>query len=138
LGGLQIPTKSLITNKLVSDILGTVEAKDGMYKVTIGFKTTMSCGCDVGKDRGVNTWAAFGDTDDTAVVDGDFAVHEGDLQLVLKSLRASKINFVAIHYPMTEESPRILFLHYWGIGKAVDLAKAIKKALDAEKMIVEK
>ena len=28
------------------------------------------------------------------------------------------------------EEPRILFLHYWGRGKAADLATAVKKALD--------
>jgi hypothetical protein len=31
---------------------------------------------------------------------------------------------------MTSESPRILFLHYWGRGKAADLASTIKHALD--------
>jgi hypothetical protein len=49
---------------------------------------------------------------------------------VLKALRASGINIVAIHSHMTQESPRILFLHYWGRGKAVDLATAVKKAVD--------
>jgi hypothetical protein len=48
----------------------------------------------------------------------------------LKSLRASGINVVAIHHHMSGETPRILFLHYWGRGKAVDLAAAVKKALD--------
>jgi hypothetical protein len=81
---------------------------------------------------GVNTWAAFAGSDDHAVVDGDFAVHEGDLQAVLKSLRATNINVVAIHQHMIEESPRILFLHYWGKGKAVDLAQAVKAALDSQ------
>ena len=31
---------------------------------------------------------------------------------------------------MTKENPRILFLHYWGRGKAADLATAVKRALD--------
>jgi hypothetical protein len=30
---------------------------------------------------------------------------------------------------MTHETPRILFFHYWGRGKAKDLANAIKGAL---------
>ncbi len=37
---------------------------------------------------------------------------------------------------MTVESPRILFLHYWGKGKAVDLAKGVKAALNAQAAIV--
>jgi hypothetical protein len=34
-----------------------------------------------------------------------------------------------IHRHMIEEKPRILFLHYWGKGKAIDLANGIKSAL---------
>jgi hypothetical protein len=79
---------------------------------------------------GVNTWAAFGGTDSDAVVDGDFAVAESELQPVLKSLRGAGIQIVAIHSHMTGESPRILFLHYWGRGTADSLATSVKKALD--------
>ena len=52
------------------------------------------------------------------------------MQRVLKALRAGNINIVAIHSHMTGESPRILFLHYWGRGKAADLAAILKHALD--------
>jgi hypothetical protein len=79
---------------------------------------------------GVNTWAAFLGSDDNAVVDGDFAMAESELQNVLKTLRAGGINIVAIHHHMSGETPRILFLHYWGRGKAADLAGTVKKALD--------
>jgi hypothetical protein len=79
---------------------------------------------------GVNTWAAFAGTDDSAVVDGDFAVSESELQPVLKALRSAGINIVAIHHHMTGETPRILFLHYWGRGPASGLAKSIKNALE--------
>jgi hypothetical protein len=105
-------------------------AKDGMYKAVMGRKATAACGCSVGKAMGVNTWAAFAGTDENAVVDGDFAVSEVELQPVLKSLRASGINIVAIHHHMTGETPRILFLHYWGRGAAANLAKAVKTAVD--------
>ena len=80
---------------------------------------------------GVNTWAAFAGTDDNAVVDGDFAVTEDELQPALKALRQAGINIVAIHSHMTHESPRILFFHYWGRSKAKDLANAIQGALVA-------
>jgi hypothetical protein len=64
------------------------------------------------------------------VVDGDFAMLESELQNVLRALRAAGINIVAIHQHMTGETPRVLFLHYWGIGKTVDLARALRAALD--------
>jgi hypothetical protein len=78
---------------------------------------------------GVNTWAAFAGSDDNAVVDGDFAVTEDELQAALKALRAGGINIVAIHSHMTHEQPRILFFHYWGKGSAKKLAEAIQGAI---------
>jgi len=81
------------------------------------------------KEMGVNTWAVFAGTDDNAAVDGDIAVLEDELQPVLKSLRTAGINIVAIHHHMTHESPRILFLHYWGRGPASKLAESLQRAL---------
>ena len=68
------------------------------------------------------------------MVDGDFAMLESELQTVLKTMRAEGINIVAIHQHMTEETPRYVFLHYWGKGKAVDLARAVKKALSTQRL----
>jgi hypothetical protein len=79
---------------------------------------------------GVNTWAAFAGSDDTAVVDGDFAMLEPELQGVLKALRGAGIAIVAIHQHMAGEQPRILFLHYWGVGPTTSLAKGLRAALD--------
>ena len=56
-----------------------------------------------------------------------------ELQPVLKALRGGGVNVVAIHNHMTGESPRIMFLHYWGLGRAVDLARTLKSALDKTK-----
>jgi hypothetical protein len=36
---------------------------------------------------------------------------------------------------MTDETPRLLFLHYSGKGKAAYLASAVRKALDAQRAI---
>jgi hypothetical protein len=100
-----------------------------MVKFVFGREVTMACGCTAGAEMGVNTWAAFAGTDDNALVDGDFAMTESELQPALRSLRADAVNIVAIHHHMTGETPRIIFLHYWGRGKAVDLAAALKRAL---------
>ena len=121
--------KNSITAAALNEIFAMQgEAKDGMVKFTIGKKSTMG-GMQIGKEIGVNTWAAFAGTDDNAIVDGDFAVTEDELQPALKTLRKGGINIVAIHSHMTHESPRILFLHYWGRGPAKDLANAVKGAL---------
>jgi hypothetical protein len=129
----EIPAKSSITASSLQELLGTKgETNNGMFKVVIGRKAKMPCGCEATKEMGVNTWAAFAGSDDNAVVDGDFAVLEDELQPVLKSLRHSGVNIVAIHHHMTRETPRTLFLHYWGKGRAVDLASAVQRALQAQ------
>ena len=105
------------------------DLKDGVYKVVVG-RTTRMLGGVMGSTMGVNTWAAFAGSDDQAVVDGDFAMLESELQPVLKALRGAGIAIVAIHQHMTGESPRIIFLHYWGLGSTVGLAKGVLAALD--------
>jgi hypothetical protein len=125
-GGTSLPEKNSITAAPLNEIFGMQgEAKDGMAKFTIGRPATMH-GVKIDKDMGVNTWAAFAGSDDNAVVDGDFAVTEDELQPVLRSLLKEKINIVAIHQHMTHEEPRIMFFHYWGRGRAKDLAQAVK------------
>jgi len=133
-GAPALPDASAITGKTVADILGVEgQANQGMYKVVIGRNASAACGCEVTKEMGVNTWAAFAGADDNAVVDGDFVVLEAELQGVLKALRKADIDVVAIHHHMTGETPRLLFLHYWGRGRVDTLAKAVKSALATQK-----
>lgn len=128
-----VPTANTISARQLDEVFGIQgTSKDGMYKAVFGRTVKMSCGCEVGKEMGVNTWAAFAGSDEFALVDGDFAVLEDELQQVLKLLRKSGIHVVAIHHHMISESPRMLFLHYWGVGKAIDLARGVKSALAAQ------
>ena len=124
------PAKTTLNPDLIAEILGVKgDLAKGVYKVTVGRTTSMN-GHDMGKSMGVNSWAAFAGSDDRAVVAGDVAMHEDELQSVLKTLRANRIDIVAIHNHMTGESPRIVFLHYWGIGSTRDLATGVKAAFD--------
>jgi hypothetical protein len=124
------PSKSTLDPKRLEAILGaSSDTKNGVTKFTVGRDTTMH-GATVGNTMGVNTWAAFAGSDEKAVVDGDFAMYEPELQGVLKALRGADIEVVAIHQHMAGETPRVLFLHYWGLGKPADLAKGLRSALD--------
>ncbi len=130
--GGKIGVPSAISVEPLEAILGTKgQTKDGMLKVVFGRPATMH-GIPIGKEMGVNTWAAFAGTDREAVVDGDFAIGENELQTTLKTLRKEGLNIVAIHQHMTHEEPRILFLHYWGTGEAVHLAQSLRNAVDAQ------
>lgn len=128
-GAAALPEKSAITPEPLNAIFGmSGEVNNGMVKFTMGRAAKMH-GTAINNTMGVNTWAAFAGTDDNAVVDGDFAVTEDELQPALKALRAVDVNIVAIHSHMTHEEPRILFFHYWGRGPAKQLADAVKGAL---------
>jgi hypothetical protein len=126
--------QSAIDPKPIHAVLGYPgELNKGIFKVSIGRETKMH-GMAMGNAMGVNTWAAFAGTNEKAMVDGDFAVLENELQGVLKALLKANIQIVAIHNHMTEEKPRIIFLHYWGVGAAVNLAKGLRNALDRTKI----
>src|SRR5437660_4106775 len=123
-----LPEQNSIATDPLSKIFGAQgEAKDGMVKFTFGRPATMH-GVKIDNTMGVNTGPAFAGSDDNAVVDGDFAVTEDELQAVLKSLLKDGIYIVAIHQHMTHEQPRIMFFHYWGRGRAKELAENVKSA----------
>jgi len=127
------PAKTSLDPKNIEGIMGAKgQMASGVYKITIG-RTTKMGGHEVGNAMGINTWAAFVGSDQQAVVDGDFVMLEKELQSVLKALRGAGINVVAIHNHIETESPRIVFLHYWGVGSTTDLSKGLKAALDTQK-----
>ncbi len=132
----KFPGKSPQYGKLATDHLaeivgtkGTLE--DEVFKITIG-RTAEMGEMKFGGSMGLTTWAAFAGTDDAAIVDGDFAMTGDEVQPVLKALRAANINIVALHNHMIGESPAIYFTHFWGKGKAEDLAQGIQDALKAQ------
>lgn len=132
-----ISKESKISVEPLETILGIKGvSKDGIFKVTIGRPATMH-GMPIGKEMGVNTWAAFAGSDSQAVVAGDFAMLADEMQPVLKTMRTGGINIVAIHQHMTHDQPHYLFMHYWGKGNAQELAKTIKKALDIQAGVLQ-
>ncbi len=127
------PAGSAIDAAALDGILGVKgTVSGGVYKGVVG-RTTKMHGTEVGSTMGVNTWFAFAGSDQRAVVDGDFAMYEAELQPVLKALRKADIAVVAIHNHMSMEEPGVLFLHFWGVGSARSLAEGIKAAMDTQK-----
>ena len=117
----------------IAQIVGHAGEQSGAaYKITVGRNDIpmKDHGAAINARMGLNTWAAFYGTQEDAVVAGDIAMLETELTAVLKTLRKSGIDVVAIHHHMTEEKPMVIFLHYWGRGSAEKLANAFKAALD--------
>jgi len=123
------PANSALDPEALNRALGVKgDYSNGVYKAVVGRGARMH-GEMLGSAMGVNTWAAMAGTMDRAVVDGDVAMREAELQPVLKALRKAGIRVVAIHNHMTGEEPRLVFLHYWSVGPAASLAAGVRAAL---------
>jgi hypothetical protein len=56
--GRALPATSSISAEPLQQLFtAKPEAKDGMVKFVFGRVTKMPCGCEAGKEMGVNTWA---------------------------------------------------------------------------------
>lgn len=104
---------------------------DGVVKFSFGRQGRMH-GVDIGGSMGLTTWAAFSGTNDLAAVDGDFIMTESEVQPVLRALRERDIHIVALHNHMIGGEPAFYFLHYWGVGRATELANAVQAAREAQ------
>src|SRR6185436_778515 len=117
----------------LAQIAGHMGEQNGaVYKITVGrddLKLT-EMGAPINARMGLNTWAAFVGTDENAAVAGDVAMLESEVNPVLKALRSHQLDIVAIHHHMFGTQPQIIFLHYWGIGPAGQLAEGFKAALN--------
>jgi hypothetical protein len=119
----------------IAEILGhKAESQGGVVKVTIGRDGTMH-GVKVGGSMGLTTWAAFTGGSKHAVVDGDFIMTAAEVQPVLRALRKADIHIVALHNHMVGEQPAYYFTHYWGKGPALELARGLRSALEAQKAV---
>jgi hypothetical protein len=108
------------------------ERTGAVYKITVGrddLKIT-EMGAPINARMGLNSWAAFVGTEKESAIAGDIAMLASEVTPVLKALRQNGLQIVAIHHHMTETSPTIFFLHYWGTGPAAKLAAGFKAALD--------
>jgi hypothetical protein len=127
------PAPATLDDAALSAAVGAPGERSGaVYKITIGRSdvTMKEHGAVINARMGLNTWAAFTGTDADAMVAGDVAMLEREVTPVLKALRANGIDVVSIHQHMTGDTPRVMFLHYFGTGPAATLAKGVRAAVD--------
>lgn len=131
-GAASMPAGKLNTAKIAQIAGHEGEQNGAVYKITVGRDDLKlkDMGAVINARMGLNTWAAFFGSDQQAVIAGDVAMLETEVQPVLKTLRSHNISVVAIHHHMTGTRPVIIFLHYWGKGPADQLATAFRAALD--------
>jgi len=59
---------------------------------------------------------------------GDFVIIASEVNPVIRELRAHGIAVTALHSHMLEETPRLFFMHFWGVGAPEDVAGGLKAA----------
>jgi len=131
-GNSNISAGQMDTAKIAKLVGHEGEQSGAVYKVTIGRDDLKlkEMGATINARMGLNTWAAFFGSDANAEIAGDVAMLASEVTPVLKALRASGLNVVAIHHHMTGGQPLIYFLHYWGTGPAEKLASGFRAALN--------
>ncbi len=121
-------SKTTLDVRNIEILLGTQGImKSGVYKVVFGNEKETTA------PRGELTWAAFVGSDKQALILGDIAMEENEVQDVLKSLIKNDFLILSLHQHMMGENSKIQIVHYMKQGPAVDLAKNIMETLETMK-----
>jgi hypothetical protein len=107
-GGSSSVSGGQIDTTKIAGIVGHAGEQNGqVYKITIGRPdiNLKDMGATINARMGLNTWAAFFGNDANAEIAGDVAMLAGEITPVLKALRSSGLNVVAIHNHMTAGQP---------------------------------
>src|SRR5437773_5610628 len=120
--------------KQVLDTLGkTGDFKDNVLKVNIPRNDISVTVANVKTPTpfGFGGWVAM--TKGTGGMDvmmGDLVLTQEEVNPVMSALLENGLEVTALHNHFFWEEPRIFFMHIHGHGKALDLAKRVKPALD--------
>jgi hypothetical protein len=126
---------SELDGEALSRILGHAgRASAGVYRVVIGRPDIdlVDMGVPVTTFSGFNTWMAFQGAAERAAVSGDFAMLADEVEPVIRALATAGIEVTAVHNHMVHEQPPVFFLHFWGVGRAEDLARGLKAGLESQ------
>jgi hypothetical protein len=120
----------------IDQALGRSGQKTGdVYRV--GFPRTdlqvTVAGVQVKPGLALGSWAAFSGSDANAMVMGDLVLLEGEVNPVMAKLRAASFDITAVHNHILNETPQVLYMHYFGHGRAEDIAKNLRAALALSK-----
>ena len=135
-----LPAQGLDT-ATIDEAMGRSGQKTGdVYR--LGFPRTdlhvSIAGVDIKPGLALGSWAAFAGNDNDAMVMGDLVLVENELTPVMKKLRAAGFEITAVHNHVLNEAPRVIYMHYLGHGKVVELAKSLHAALAESKTPLDK
>jgi uncharacterized protein DUF1259 len=136
-GGLR---QGLIAQSMPADYDGVLKTlgkqgdfKDGVLKVNIprnDLKVTID-GIATPTPFGFGGWLAMAKGDGGMdVMMGDLVLQEDEVNPVMSALLDNGLEVTAVHNHFFFETPRIFYMHVHGHGKAADLARMAKPAVD--------
>jgi hypothetical protein len=64
---------------------------------------------------------------------GDLVLLQGEVNPVMKKLRAAGFEVTAVHNHLLDETPRLMYMHYMGHGPAEQIASSLRTALAVSK-----
>jgi hypothetical protein len=65
-----------------------------------------------------------------AAITGDFVLVDKEVNPVARALRQHGIEVTAIHNHGLNDTPRLFYMHFWGVDAPAALAQSLKAALD--------
>jgi len=109
----------------------TGKMNGGVYQVSVPrAERIVDMGEEIPPSMGVATGINFQPTGGgKAAITGDFVLLGSEVNSVIRTLRENGIQVTAVHSHMLEESPRLLFMHFWANDDATKLATALHAAL---------
>ena len=81
----------------------------------------------------LGSWAAFRRSGSSAVVHGDLVLLDAEVNPVISRLQAGGLQITAVHNHLLDESPHLMYVHYWGQAPEATLAASLRAALAASK-----
>jgi hypothetical protein len=126
------PAIDLDTAKLDQAIGAEGHANGGVYQFGVPRREPIKeSGMEIPPPMGVATGINFQPTGGgKAAITGDFVLTAKEVEPVLHALRSHGIEVTAIHSHMLDETPRLIFMHFWANDDAVKLAEGLRAALD--------
>ena len=86
-------------------------------------------GMEVPPGMGMNNPMNFQTIGERIAATGDFVLIAGEVNPVLRELHAHGIEATALHSHMLRETPRLFFMHFWGVDTPEKIGAGLKAAL---------
>lgn len=84
---------------------------------------------EINPTMGMSIAMNFQVVDQRVATTGDFVLIAGEVNPVIKELQANGIEVTALHSHMLRETPRLFFMHFWGLDSPAKIAAGLKAAL---------